>query len=126
MFKQGDAVFFKKAKNGTKRSSVEIGFKGYGFGVFLGHVPPFQKDPPVEHLFRVLGTIGFLTFDNVAEFLGDEAAAKCVRLYEDKYYGKKMELVQKKQEDKQTEMPPEVIPPTPQLIGMDGKPIHNL
>lgn len=82
----GDVVFFKTAKKGSHRKAAEVSFKGMGFGVLLGHVPPFQKDPPAEHLLRLMGTIGFLTFDDVAAFLGDEAAGKCVAAFHDKYY----------------------------------------
>ncbi len=81
--KNGDVVFFKMAQDSSHpRKSKKIQFKGMGFGVFLGHVPPFQKDPPPEHLLRLMG---------VAEFLGDEMGAKCVQMFEDKYYGKKIE-----------------------------------
>lgn len=126
MFKPGDAVFFKKGKKDTKRKSIEGTFKGYGFGVFLGHVPPFQKDPPLEHLMRLMGTIGFLTFDDVGEFLGTEHAAKCVQMYEDKYYPKiEVKKAEETTEEKQIEMPKELIPPTPTLIGMDGKPLSK-
>jgi len=87
--KNGDVVYFKKAKHSSKiKDKTEITFKGMGFGVLLGHVPPFQKDPPASHLLKLMGTIGFLTFDDVAEFLGDEMGSKCVKAFEDKYYGK--------------------------------------
>lgn len=114
-FNNGDVVFFKKAKKSTKRTSPEIGFKGHAFGVLLGHVPPFAKDPPPEHLLRLMGTIGFLTFDNVAEFLGDEAGQKCVKAFEDKYYGKEAQ-----------DAAPEVAPPPPEpskLVDQTGAPL---
>ena len=87
-FSNGDVVFFKKAKKATKRNAMEVTFKGHAFGVMLGHVPPFAKDPTPDQLLRQMGAIGFMTFDDVAEFLGDDAGAKCVKMYEDKYYGK--------------------------------------
>ncbi len=86
--KNGDIVFFKVAKPASHRMAPLTQFKGHGFGILLGHVPPFQKDPPIEYVFRQLGVHGFLTFDDVGEFLGVEAAAECVRKFEDKYYGK--------------------------------------
>lgn len=86
--KPGDAVFFEIAKPSSSRKAPKIKFQGHGFGILLGHVPPFQKDPPPEHLLRLMGTIGFMSFDDVANFLGDEMAAKCVKAFEDKYYGK--------------------------------------
>jgi hypothetical protein len=60
--KNGDVVFFKVAKKGSHRKAQSVEFKGHGFGVLLGHVPPFQKDPPPEHLIRLMGTIGFPNF----------------------------------------------------------------
>lgn len=87
MIKPGDIVFFRKAKRSSHRKSPEISFNGYGFAVMLGHVSLFQPDPPADHLLRLIGTIGFLSFDDVKNFLGDEAAASCVKKFEDKYYG---------------------------------------
>jgi hypothetical protein len=125
MFKPGDTVFFKKAQTKSRKNSEGCEFKGMGFGIFLGHVPPFQKDPPIEHLMRIMGTAGFLTFDDVAEFLGNEQGSECVKKFEDKYYGKTVDVKIEPAEDKQIPIPPELIPPTPQLIGMDGKPLQK-
>ena len=84
---QGDVVYFKLAQDSSHRKSKKITFKGMGYGVFLGHVPPFQKDPPPAHLIRQMGQIGFVTFDDVAQILGDEQAALVVKKFEEKYYG---------------------------------------
>lgn len=92
--KNGDVVFFKKAKRSSARKAHEEEFKGHGFGVMLGHVPPFVKDPPPEHLIRLMGTIGFVSFDDVGRLLGDEQAKLLVQKYEDAYYGKKLEEAQ--------------------------------
>lgn len=85
--KLGSVIFFRKGKMSTKKSAREFQFQGHAFGVLLGHVPPFQKEPPQEHMFRLMGTIGFLTFDDVAEFCGDEMGAKAIKKFEEKYYG---------------------------------------
>lgn len=86
--KNGDVVFFKKAKKDSRRKTGEVQFKGHGFGILLGHVPPFAKDPPPNELFKMIGSVGFLTFDDVGEFFGNEVGAECVKKFEDKYYGK--------------------------------------
>ena len=86
----GDAVFFKKAKKSSHRKAQEIEFKGTGFGVFLGAVPLFKQDPTPHQLLQAMGQIGFLTFYDVAEFLGEDSAYICIKKYEDKYYGKEM------------------------------------
>lgn len=83
----GQVVFFKKSRAGSARKAPEVEYKGHGFGLMLGHVPPFQKDPPLEHILRILGSLGFLTFDDVGEFLGNEAGALVVKKYQEKYYG---------------------------------------
>lgn len=85
--KNGQVVYFKQVKLSTARKAPEFGFQGHGFGVFLGHVPPFQKEPPAEHLLRAMGAIGFVTFDDVAELLGSEQGQLCVKGFEKKYYG---------------------------------------
>jgi hypothetical protein len=120
--KNGDVVFFKNAKSGSARNAPEVQFKGMGFGVLLGHVPPFQKDPPPDQLLGMMGQIGFLSFDDVGEFLGNESGAACVAKFEDKYYGKKIE--QKEGEEPiQPELP--LQPPTPSpIVGMDGAPLQ--
>lgn len=85
--KPGDVVFFKRAKRKSDRKEKEIAFQGHGFGVLLGYLPPFQKDPDPAMLIRLMGSIGFMSFDDVANFLGDEFGAKCVKMFEEKYYG---------------------------------------
>jgi hypothetical protein len=87
MFRSADIVYFKTAKNGSHRKANGCTFKGHGFGMFLGHVPIFGKDPSPHDLLKLIGACGFLTFDDVADFLGDDLARKCVAEYEKKYYG---------------------------------------
>jgi hypothetical protein len=103
MFKSADVVYFKQAMNSSRRKSSGCTFKGYGFGMFLGQVPPFGKDPSAKQFLQMIGACGFLSFDDVADFLGDEMASKCVQAYEKKYYG--------------GEEPPG------QILGTDGKPV---
>lgn len=114
----GDCLFFKVAKKESRRNAKEMKFKGHAFGVYLGHVPPFGKDPQPDQLLRMMGQIGFLTFDDVSEFVGAEAAEKCVKMYEDKYYGKEAQ-------DAADEVPTGPIeqPERPSLVDAHGTPI---
>ncbi len=127
MIKSGDLVYFKRAKKESKRKSHEFEFKGLGFGVYLGALPPFGKEPDGSQIFRMMGAIGFLTFDDVAEFLGDdEHGATCVKKFEDKYYGKVIPglppeeaPVEANPEESKSEI---ILPPKPPaLVGLDGK-----
>lgn len=83
----GDIVFFNKAKTKPVKSAREIKFTGHGFGIMLGMVPSMCiTPPPAHHIFKLLGTCGFLTFDDVAEFLGEDQAKLCIEKFEKKYY----------------------------------------
>lgn len=108
--KNGDVVFFKRAKEGSARKAPEVQFKGYGFGVMLGHVPPFAKDPPPEHLLRLMGTVGFVSFDDVGEMLGPESGHQLIKKFEDKYYGK----VVPESDPNQAELPLDAADPGPE------------
>jgi hypothetical protein len=87
--KMGDIVFYRtvrKTLNPTQ--SLEIGFKGTGFGVMLGIVPQGAPEPPAIALPRLIGEIGYLRFDDVIDFFGEKVGAECVEKFKDKYYGK--------------------------------------
>jgi hypothetical protein len=122
--KSGEIVYFKTAKRDSKRKTPLAQFKGLGFGVFLGHLPPFAKEPQVDHLHRMMGAIGFLRFDDVAEFLGDEFGETCVKKFEDKYYGKEIPA------PAPVEEPPAILDPTGQpatggLVDVSGAPLSE-
>lgn len=82
---KGDCVYFKEAQLGTRKDSQRVQFKGHGFAMMLGIIPHFGKEPAPEDLFRIMGSIGFVTFDDVAELLGAEQGTLCVAKYEAKY-----------------------------------------
>ena len=85
----GDVVFFKKVTKMPDRRSQEIGFKGgHGFGVMLGMVPPFAKAPPESLLMLLMGQAGYVAFDDVMNFFGEEVGKECVKKFEEKYYPK--------------------------------------
>lgn len=91
----GDCVFFQKAKLGTQRGALEVQFKGHGFGMMLGIIPHFGKQPQALDLFVIMGKVGFVTFDDVGEFLGPELATKVLEGFHKKYG-----LAQPTEEDK--------------------------
>ena len=123
MFRRGDVVYFKQGRKGSHRKAPTATFKGHGFGVFLGHLPPYEKDLEPAELVMQMGAIGFLTFDDVADFLGEDAAKKCVASYEAKYYPNNAQPAVTDEEGKKL-----IIdgPPKRQLLGADGKPITPL
>lgn len=82
--KPGDIVFFKEATRTSKRKAQVFGFKGHAFGVMLGHIPPFGQDPSGVQVLALLANVGFVSFDDVAEMLGQEAAARLVQKFQEK------------------------------------------
>lgn len=120
MFTPGDIVYFKKARKSTKRSALEGTFKGNAVGVLLGEIPPFGQDVRVEHVLPLLGRLGFLTFDDVGEFLGAEAGTEVLKKYEAKYYGMKKD---EKQQELPITVPPELPKAPSNIVGIDGKPL---
>lgn len=115
----GDVVYFKTAKKESGPKAHAMTFQGHGFGVFLGHVPKMMPDPNPTHLLRMMGQIGFLTFDDVGAFLGEESAKICVKMYEDKYYGKEAQ-------DAAPEVPAMATTETEgaRLVDTNGAPLH--
>lgn len=87
MVKVGDVVYFKKMTREPQRRSPEMAFKGgHGFGVMLGIVPPGMPAPKESDLMMLMGQTGFISFDDVAAFLGEEVGKECIKKFEEKYY----------------------------------------
>lgn len=84
-FKIGQVVFFKQAKATAAPSPMVGQFKGHGFGVYLGAVPPGFPNPPGMYIVQALGMVGYIKFDDVIEFLGKEAADLCIEKFKVKY-----------------------------------------
>lgn len=85
----GDVVFFKKCTKLPTKRAQEIGFKGgHAFGVMLGVVAPFAPPPTEKILMPLMGHAGYISFDDVGNFLGEEQAKLCIKKFEDKYYPK--------------------------------------
>lgn len=93
----GDVVFFKECARDTNRHSIKIGFKGgTGFAVMLGIVAPFGKMPTEQLIMCLMGQAGYIAFDDVVNFLGQEAGEKCIKMFQDKYYPKIIQPQEKK------------------------------
>ena len=115
-FKPGAVVYFKECRRGSTKKADAMRTKGYGFGVLLGVVPPFQKEPDGPTVLRLLASVGFVAVDEIIELLGKEAGDEFIRKFEQKYYG------QTSAEQAVQEAPPPE-PPKPQLVGVDGRPL---
>lgn len=82
----GTCVFFKEFQTTAHpKKHSKFRMKNLAFGVLLGDVPVFGKGPTTGDLYRSLGAIGYISFDDVGEFLGGEMGAKCVEEFEKKY-----------------------------------------
>lgn len=114
----GSIVYFKRCKDTSGPQGKFVEFAGHAFGVLLGTVPLELPDPPKILIQRTIGTIGYLTFDDVAEFLGHEQGAECVRKYEEKYYGKI---------PRGPDAPAESVEPAQpsKLVSITGKPLQT-
>lgn len=87
ILKLGDVVFFKRVtKEIRNKKTPEIGFKeNTGFGVMLGVIPPFTPPPTVGHLMALMGQAGYISFDDVGHFFGEENLKVCIQKFQDKY-----------------------------------------
>jgi len=83
----GDVVFFTRCKKSVTPGTLEVAFKdAHGFGVILGMIPKHQKDPTAHAAMQCMGSVGYLAFDDIAEFLGEEQMKVCMTKFEEKYY----------------------------------------
>lgn len=82
----GDIVFIKEATRAPDKKETRVQFIGHGMCLLLGHLPPKIPMPPMDYYRILLGGIGFLSFDEVAEFLGKEAMDTCLNAFQKKYF----------------------------------------
>lgn len=87
-FKVGAVVYFKQAKPTSRPKSKVIQFQGHGIGVFLGEVPKELPDPPREYINQAMGACGYIRFDDVMAFLGQDKMLECVEKFKQKYHPK--------------------------------------
>lgn len=106
MMNRGEIVFFKKAKASSHRTSPEFTYKGHGYGILLGNVIPFQKDPTTLEMIRTLGTTGFFSLNDIEDFLGTAARDTMVEKFTEKYYGKKIVMESSTQQELPLDIPP--------------------
>lgn len=121
--KPGQVVYFNGCKKNTKNSEPFI-FKGHGFGVFLGVVPHNVREPAREQMDGLLAGIGWVSFENVAELLGEEQFDLLAAKFQEKY-GLEPMPEGEKMPDAPAPMAEPVIalPPEKQLLGANGRPI---
>ena len=110
----GEIVYFKKFKQGSAPNYPEATAGGHAIGILLGVVPPRTPDPSPRQQKQLMGSVGILTFDDVAAFLGEEASALCLKKYEEKYYPTEAEKNQ----------PPPTPSPQLNLVDASGAPLR--
>ena len=89
--KPGDLIYVQQFKNSPKdKMSVQFN-KGRGMALLLGQHHDHVPEPTPHHLFTMIGRIGFLSFDDLKEFLGPELALQAIEKFELKYYGPAIE-----------------------------------
>jgi len=114
--KQGDVVFFKESQASLSRNAHKVQFKGYGWGVLLGMVPGFLRvSPSPEIVFQAFGAIGLVSFDDVAEFLGEDQVKIVQEKFKVKYTLKMPEATDEKEEP--TEI---IVPKKLELVDANG------
>lgn len=98
--KPGDIGFFKRVKDTSSDHGRYTEFKGHGFGILLGAVPPGAQDPPQSFLTALMAQLGWVTLDEVKNLLGEASVDALVRALEKKYF--------------HAEAPKETTPPEPE------------
>lgn len=109
----GMVVYFDEVKRAPHRKALKLKFRGHGFGIMLGVVPEFKKEPTRDQVVALLASVGFVLLDDVADFLGDEVAAT----FTEKFYVKY-----------ETTKPEEsaIVEPEPsKLVGLNGQPLES-
>jgi hypothetical protein len=93
-----------------------MAIQGHGFGIFLGHVPEFAQDPPLDHVLRILGQAGFIRFDEIKTFLGEAALKEVLTKFTQTYWGRVVDEIKE-------EIKAEASAKT-RLVDVTGKPIQ--
>lgn len=122
--KPGGVVFFNVCKKSTKPNSTPMVLKGHGFGVFLGIVPQFGVEPTREMMDPLLAGVGWISFEHVAEFLGEEQFKILETKFREKYGLEEMTEEEAAAEPK-PEVPLLTLPPEKPtgLVALDGAPL---
>ncbi len=120
----GGVVFFPACKKTPKPNSQTLVFQGHGFGIFLGIVPTGMEMPSRAQMDPLLSAVGWVSFENVAEMLGEDQFEILATKFREKYG---LEEVPEGEEMSDAPAPratPEIaLPEERKLIGLDGKPL---
>ena len=81
----GDIAFFQKCSHSAAPNAGYFNFKGAGFGIFLGALPPNVKEPKEADILALMGAIGFVSFDDVSAFVGEEMMNKVIKGIEERH-----------------------------------------
>jgi hypothetical protein len=112
----GRVIYFPVCRTTSKPTAPMMTFNGIGFGVFLGVVPPRFPEPTPAMVPQLMATIGYVAFEDVIEFLGDDAFKTVEEKFRAKYEPPAGEETAESAE-------PPAMPEPPRLVGVDGKPI---
>lgn len=112
----GQVVFYPLCAKTTRPGTSPYVFQGHGFGVHLGVAGLGQPEPTKYMVPILMAGIGWVSFEEVRELLGEEACNTLMDKFRAKYEAKEEES---KPEDK----PAIVAPEAPKLIGLDGQPL---
>lgn len=116
--KPGQVVFFPACRKSTRPNSQTMIFKGNGFGVFMGVVPQGMGEPTKEMLPPLLAGIGWVSFEDVFELLGEEQFKLLETKFREKY-----EIAAGDEAAKPAEAPKIALPPERKLVTPDGSPL---
>ncbi len=116
--REGAIVYFSRMKTSTHPSAGIFKDKkgGHFFGVLLGHITDHTLGVTRNLVTVKLGSIGFIAFDEITEFLGAEVTAELIKKFEHKYCG---EVPAPEPEAKVIEKR------VPTIVGVDGKPLES-
>lgn len=115
--KMGDVVFFRAVTPFPNSNEDIFVFKGIGFGILLGQLPvEFKGCPSKAQIIATLAALGFLTFDDLQEFIGSEGLKDVIKKLKEKYEPPKE---MRKEPEEMNAKPPS------NLVGLDGRPLSG-
>jgi len=84
----GDAVFVTAVRKHPTSGAPVIRFKqGYGIAVMLGAYQPHDPPPKPRDLLVMMGQLGYVLLDDIAELLGDDVVKQILAAHQAKYFG---------------------------------------
>lgn len=106
VFSLGDLVFFKQMQSAPAGRCSRGVFQGFGYGVYLGHLPPQMtfKDAPND-IKCLMGQAGYISWDDCVEFLDGKQTDELFKKFKEKYYVEEMKAQREKQVTLNTDAP---------------------